>query len=177
MKRSFLLLFAVLIASGLFFSGCIKAPNYPDTPSIAFQSFTKYGTDSAAVVFTFKDGDGDIGLQSSDTTPPFNFDSGNNIYYYDCFLEYLYKTSDGSYKPFYDASAPNPLFNDTIYFTYRVPNITPAGKVKVLSGQIQVMLHAPYYFPGHTSIEFNIYIYDRALHKSNVITTPPIPVP
>lgn len=165
-----------MMVSGIIFSGCIKAPNYSDIPAITFNNFIKYGTDSAALIFNFKDGDGDIGLNPGDTLAPYDFRKDKNKYYYDCFLEYLYKTSDGSFKPFYQAGGDS-LFNDTIYFPYRLPNITPAGKVKVLSGKIQVMLHAPYYYPGHNEIEFRVYIYDRALHQSNVIYTPIIPVP
>jgi len=51
----------------LAFSGCKKPPEYPNVPIIIFERFELF-TDSAFFIITFKDGDGDIGLNPENVT-------------------------------------------------------------------------------------------------------------
>ncbi|MDH5474678.1 MAG: hypothetical protein OEX22_03200 [Cyclobacteriaceae bacterium] len=63
------------------FSACYKVPSFPDTPSISFDKveFNQVGTntdvDSLLISISFKDGDGDLGLDGNYTTG--DFSSGN----------------------------------------------------------------------------------------------------
>lgn len=155
----------IFIASIL--GSCLKPKEFPKTPSIEFKDFVKRG-DSADFIISFKDGDGDIGLNQADTSGNF---APNQPYYYNLVMYYEYKKVDGSFSKFV---LPN---GDTLTYKYRIPNITPTGVNKGIDGDIKVLLSAPYYYPGHTAIKFEAYIYDRALNKSNVIVTSEITVP
>lgn len=75
-------LLVVVFCSSLAAS-CFDPPEYPDAPDISFQSvsYVKGGllgdgqgqaADSVVVVLKFKDGDGDVGISSEETSPPFN---------------------------------------------------------------------------------------------------------
>lgn len=153
-------------------TACINPKEYPETPQIAYKDFIKYGKDSAELLISFKDGDGDIGLDDKDTFPPFN---DSSLYYHNFFLKYLYKNDEGEFVPYYDVNSNTP---DTIYYKYRIPNITPVGQNKVLDGNISVRLFAPFVplFTSHKSYRYDIWIYDRSLKKSNVISTPELTV-
>lgn len=74
---------AVMVSSSLLFLGCPSIPEYPLTPSIAFDQVQFYQeetvTSSGQTITTdvinlsiyFEDGDGDLGLTSADTQPPY----------------------------------------------------------------------------------------------------------
>lgn len=56
--------------------GCFEEPTYSETPSISFEGLrfvdTEVGGDSLVLSFGFTDGDGDIGLDESETFYPFH---------------------------------------------------------------------------------------------------------
>jgi hypothetical protein len=150
----------------LFSTSCVKEKNFPLEPKIEFLCFKSYGIDSADCIISFKDGDGDIGIMEGDTT------SANDYQ-----LKYLYRdTVDNQFKPF-DAIDSTAVM-DTLFYSYRVPNITPEGQYKALEGEIKAKLRsAPVYFPGHSVVKFEIRLRDRAGHLSNIVTTNEITVP
>ena len=155
-------LLAVLLVS------CLKREEFPPNPLIEYSEFVKYGTDSANFVFTFTDGDGDIGLDEGDTTGSF---APGQPYYYNFVMTYYYKDASGNFVP-YDANPATPGVMDTLMYRYRIPDITPEGQNKVLDGEMRIKLLAPYYGLGHQVYKYDAYIYDRSLQKSNVIITP-----
>lgn len=147
------------------FSACVKEKKFPPEPVIAFKEYISHGLDSADCIITFKDGDGDIGIESSDSSTPNDFK-----------MKYLYKDIDGVFKPF-DMLPATPAM-DTLYYDYRVPNLTPEGQYKALDGEIKAKLRAsPIYGPGHHTVKFEITLRDRAGHLSNMVTTNEIAVP
>lgn len=148
-------------------TSCLKREEYPPTPVLEYKDFVKYGTDSADYVFKFTDGDGDIGLDKGDTLGDFG---SNKPYYYNCIMTYYYKDGSGNWQP-YDAIDSTPAM-DTLKSRYRIPNITPEGQNKVLDGEIHIKLLAPYIPYTDKNYKFELFIYDRSLNKSNVITTP-----
>ncbi len=162
-------LFTVIILSTFFITSCIDKNEYSTTPSIAFKDFIKRGADSADFIITFKDGDGNLGLNDWDTTGEF---SSTGPYYYNMTMNYFVKNIvSGEFEQFVLPGG------DTLRYSYRLPDITPKGQNKALAGEIMVNMLAPYYYPGHTTIRFDVFIYDREHNKSNVITTPEIIVP
>lgn len=174
LKTKIQLLLLAFIALAVY--GCIKSTPASPIPSIAFKSFDKIGKDSAALTITFKDGDWDIcRLNLNDTAPPFTANGG---YSYDMIMLYYYKGADGTFHRFFSSAQ-----NDSLKQKFHLPFITPNGQNKALEGEIRIGLLAPYYVvdplvvPAHKIIRYNIYIYDRALNKSNVIMTPEISVP
>ncbi len=163
MKQLFKSIFLVAIISVLLVS-CIKERDFPVEPSIEFKQYIAYGRDSADCIISFKDGDGDIG--NNVTSDP------------DFILKYLYKDlTTGVFKP-YDLDASTPTIMDTLFYNYRVPNITPDGQYKSLEGEIKAKLRsAPLYFPTHKIVKFEITLRDRAGHLSNRVTSNEIILP
>jgi hypothetical protein len=152
-------IFLFLFTGTVFLSSCVKEKNFPPEPTIEFLRYQKYGSDSADCVISFKDGDGDIGITEGDTASEDDFK-----------MKYLYKGADGNYHPF-DAIDSTAAM-DTLFYSYRVPNITPEGQYKALEGEIKAKLRSsPLYFPGHTSIKFEIRLRDRSGNWSNIVTS------
>lgn len=61
-------------------------------------------------------------------------------------------------------------------FNYRLPNITPIGTVKAISGEVEISIESPFKRPGVLvdSVLYEIQIRDRANNYSNIISTPTI---
>lgn len=142
--------------------------NFSETPELTLSDIQQYqlnGKDSAVVIdIAYKDGDGDIGLEPSDTLPPFQFKSE---YFYNLHI-YPYEVVDGVKKPLLVPSS-----TDTINFNDRIKTLTPTGKNKAIFGNLKLFINAkPYFSLSPDSMYYRIYIYDRKLHKSNIIETP-----
>ena len=155
-----------------FFYACVKKEVYPIEPHIDLISFTKLtdttGIDQLGVIgLSYTDGDGDLGL-----TPDQN--SGN--YLYNIFIKYFEKKK-GHFEEVI-LTTPNPQTGkpDTLWFNGRIPYLTPIGKTKGISGEINDTLFINNYSSPYDTIKYQIYIQDRALHKSNVVETPEIVV-
>jgi hypothetical protein len=131
---------------------------------VKFEEFKRFNSDSAWFIFSFTDGDGDIGLRTTDTISPFHIEGDH---YYNFYMDY-YEKQNGE---FVKIILPIP-------FSYRIPYITPKGKNKAMEGEIIVRI--PFQFMDISSpfdtIKYSAFIYDRALHKSNVIETAEIVV-
>jgi hypothetical protein len=160
-------IFFVLFSVWVLFYSCRKIQSFPVIPSIEFQRFTirdTFGTSLGSqrkvgeLVFSFVDGDGDIGFQSTTTET-------DTIY--DLFLT-MYEKLSGE---FFEVENLEPPLN------YHLPYIEREGQNKTLKGEIQVKID---YFElykvllNSDTIKFDFFIIDRAFHKSNVETTPEI---
>lgn len=145
-------------------SSCVKEKQFPPQPVIAFDRFETFGNDSADCYITFQDGDGDIGIPQGDLT------SADDLK-----MKYLYKDGTGTFVPV-DSSFGTPQF-DTLFYSYRVPNITPDGQYKALDGEIKIKLRAAPIFGPHDVVKFEITLKDRAGNKSNTVSTNEITVP
>lgn len=146
---------------------CVKKPEYPSEPVIEYKDFLFYGPladpDSVELVISFTDNEGDIGLYDSDTVGL--FENGNLVMIY-----YYWDTAGPGEKW---SIYRDPLTNDTLKFYYRVPLILPdSDKAQPTKGLIFAK-QSPFVSPFN-KIRFDVYLYDQALHRSNVITTPDI---
>lgn len=151
----------------LLIASCRKPKCDEDVPAIAYKSFQQYRDiqgkllDTAKIVITFKDCDGDIGLEEADTLNPFN---PSSKYYYNLVLQY-FEMVNGSW-----------VGCDTC-FRYRLPKLITEGQSKILEGEIGLTI-APFYYdfmsPDSDTIKYAITLYDRELHESNKIETPVI---
>ncbi len=157
-------MYSLLMAGTAFLSGCLKPEQFPDAPQIQYQNFLRvFDTGQYAIrgilSFSYTDGNGDIGLNSDDTLPPYN---RNGNYYYNLVISYFEK-QNGS---FVQVNLEPP-------FSARIPVLTPEDPNKAIKGVIidTLPLNPK---PVYDTIRFEIFIYDRALNKSNVITTPDI---
>lgn len=160
-------IFFLLLVAVVFVLSCRKPQCDENVPAIAYKDFLQYRDgqgkllDSAKIIITFKDCDGDIGLEEGDTLNPFD---ANSKYYYNFVLKY-FEMVDGNW-----------VGCDTC-FRYRLPKLVPEGQSKILEGEIGMSI-APFYFnflsPNSDSIKYAVILYDRELHESNVVETPVI---
>jgi hypothetical protein len=134
----------------LFFS-CGKEPWPVSNPVIAYKDFIRWGNqanpDSAAVVISFSDNEGDI-------------DNGS------VFMEYFYDSA--GYWAAYDMN-PGPAF-DTLKFFYRLPHINFKPHEPALMQGIIYAKQYPFISP-YQKIKYKVYMYDHAMNRSNTIET------
>lgn len=161
MKRLFLILGIIL-----FLASCTPEDKYPIIPRIQFVGIEKipneYGFDyKANLSFYFEDGDGDIGLDNTteDLKPPFDTAS---IYHYNFFISY-YEKQNGEFVKVDLPAEQNARIP-------RLSNNTPES----INGDINVEIFINNITSPYDTVRFEFYILDRALHKSNIITTPEI---
>jgi len=158
MKRTILSIISLaFILFGM--SSCLKVEVLPDEPSIMYKSFNFY-PDSAVLVFSFQDGDGDVGLNEEDTLAPFNVE-GENYFNLYC---YYYELQNSEWIFYNNIATP---------FYYRVPRVTPTGQNPTLKGEMSVTFTPPYYLlnTGFDTCRFEVVLVDRSLNRSNRITT------
>jgi hypothetical protein len=152
---------------------CKKYEEFPPEPVLKYLDFIilrdNMGIDQQGVLrFEYSDGDGDIGLYDYDTVAPYD---------YNLFIKY-FELQNGVFKEVYQIT-PIPvndsvIIYDTATFNGRIPILTPAGKNKAIRGEIDDTLFINNPLSDFDTIKFEAYIVDRALNKSNVISTPPI---
>ena len=158
MKRIIVFLFAGF--TFLFFQSCNTSPGYSDVPELTFVGFNKntmrqsnIDKDSITLIIDFKDGDGDIGAGEKD----------NNIN-----LFIIDSRTNQNYSFFKVPAIPEKGANNgvegkmyiNLYSTCcKIPNALPCS---VVPG-----------FPEN-KISFEVYLFDIAKNKSNVIKTPEI---
>ena len=148
-----------------FLSSCIKKDEFPIIPHIEFDSFTKINNnmgydDKGILAISFTDGDGDMGLNTEETSPPYDTSS---IYYYNFFITYFEK-QNGEF-----VEVELPFTNNS-----RIPLLNSSGKDKPLKGKIEIELFINNYTSPFDTIRFDVFVVDRALNHSNTITTPDI---
>jgi hypothetical protein len=155
----------LIILSVFVLDSCTKEEVFPPEPAITFVSFTKKANttsvdDKGVLNIFFTDGDGDLGLDDADTVAPFDKTS---IYYYNFFIKY-YEKQHGT---FVEVTLP-------ATFNSRIPRIDSKGNSPSIKGNIELELFINNPFSAFDTIKFDASICDRALHISNVITTPEI---
>lgn len=161
MKHRLVFLSIISFPVILFFSQCKKPEKISDIPQIKFvdvpikDTIDTFGRNirRATLIFTLIDGNGDIGLHDYDTNSPYNPDSK---YYNNLFID-LYKKVQGQ-EVLIPFASP---------FYYRTKYIQPQGINKVLQCTLKVNMDfiKPVNFD---SCDFVFYMYDRALHQSNI---------
>lgn len=156
---------------------CQKPVEYPIEPEIAFEGFTYlFNADSTfsgegTISFFYTDGDGDLGLDDSDTLPPFGM---NDAHYYNMIVDYM-KCVNGEFVKMPLLSWNQQTQNyDTVSFNARFHRLRDTEEPKAISGTMEYTLPVQNPLSSNDTIKFEIRILDRALHESNVIQTEPI---
>ena len=164
MKKTFFLPFILIV---MILSSCQKQETFSEIPLISFVNFEKIvdgsGIDNQGkLTIHFQDGDGDLGLNESDISAPFDTSS---IYYYNFFIDY-YKKQNGEFVLLEQ-------LDETRHA--RFPRLSDALPESI-EGDISVVLYINTYdyTTIYDTLRLECYIVDRALHKSNTITTPDI---
>ena len=153
---------------------CQKPVEYPVEPKIAYEGFTYlFNADSTfsgegVISFSYTDGDGDLGLDDSDTLSPFGF---NDAHYYNMVVDYL-KCVNGEFvkTPLLSWNAQTQTY-DTVTFNARFKRLRDSEEPKAISGKMDYTLTVQNPFSPNDTVKFEIRILDRALHESNVIQT------
>ena len=150
-------LFFFLLIGTLY--SCNNEEEYPIIPEIEYEGFTKLWNPNTMIYergvlkISFKDGDGDIGLKNSETEPPYD---------YNLFVKY-YEYQNGD--------TVRVVIADSNEFNARIPMLTPQGSNKAIKGDIEDTLFMYNYLADFDTIMFDVYLVDRALHKSNTVST------
>ena len=155
-----------LTVAFLISTSCVKQESFSIIPEISFREFVRvFDTGQYAVrgilSFYFQDGDGDIGLNPWDTFPPYD-PAGQ--YFYNLVISYFEKQNGTWVEVILVPS-----------YSARIPVLTPENPGKAIKGFIvDTLILNP--APVFDTIRFDVLIYDRALHQSNLISTPEIPL-
>ncbi len=163
-----------IISSLLLLVSCEKVPSFDDTPEIEFQSINKsiifdpltlVQTDSITISLDFKDGDGDLGLNTGEA---------NTGKYVDEFAKNFhltfFKKENGVFRDITN-DGPEPLdFGGTF------ERLAPTDEIAPIQGTLSnhlLLLHVNNsdFISQHDTLRFEVYVYDRALNRSNTITT------
>ncbi len=142
-------LFSFLSVCGLAYS-CTPDPVFPDEPQLTFLRYEYNGTDTLEAVFSFTDGDGDIGVSPT----------GNDS---NMVLTLYYKAPDGEFH----VARPGVSTTDSIYYTYRIPDL-PEGQ-RGLEGEIYLVINPQFLI--YDTIQFNAFLLDQSQNKSQVVRT------
>jgi len=150
-------------------TACPEPQKYPIEPIIDFEqvqlkdSVDLLGNKNKVykLKFGITDGDGDIGLQKSDTTGIFHPDSlfTNNLF------TTFYEIINGDTVKVDSSKQRN----------FRVPYVQPQGQNKTLIADIIIDIIFSFDGEGnlpYDSVYFDFYIVDRQFHKSNIQSTP-----
>lgn len=143
----------IVAVFALMFYACRKSDSISEIPKITYVSFTGYqdmsGKDTTAVVvFEYEDGDGDLGSLASDS-----------LGYRNLFIRFFEKKNGVFVEPVLPGD-----------YNAKIPNLTPKAKNKSISGDISYSILLPPSVVKDT-IKLELYIVDRANHKSNTLTT------
>lgn len=171
--RILLIISVALILSGL--SSCTPDKNTTtNSPVIELLDVVVYpypnqdGDSLIEIGIAYSDINGDIGLSDSDTLGDFAY--GGKAFY-NLFVDYFVKESGNWIKP---VSPFNPL--DTMDFNERLPNLTPTGNNKYLSGNMRLFIPVAPLGLTPDTVKFKITMWDRELNPSNSIETKEIPL-
>lgn len=174
-NKYFIGLFLLVLAA----ASCQKPVEYPVEPKIAYEGFTylfnpdNTFTGEGVISFSYTDGDGDLGLDDSDTLSPFG---PHDAHYYNMEVDYL-KSVNGVFvktpllSPHVPTSESDTVVWDTITFNARFHRLRDNDEPKAISGTMDYRLTVQNPFSPNDTIKFEIRILDRALHESNTIQT------
>ena len=155
-------------------AACQEKMEFPEEPEISYEGIDYVmGADSTltgevVLYFSYTDGDGDLGLDDSDTIYPFG---PHDPHYYNLIVDYL-KWDGTSFveTPLIYWNQQTQTF-DTVSFNARFKRLVFNDEVKPIQGTIdyKMLLFNP--LSPNDRIKLRVHILDRALHESNSIET------
>ncbi|HHZ97751.1 MAG TPA: hypothetical protein EYN67_19910 [Flavobacteriales bacterium] len=143
-------------------TSCLPVPNYPIEPTIEFLAFEVDESNHAVLSFQFTDGDGNLGLDQTDTLPPF-CTSCENHFNLKCEYDEL-REGEWIHIPLIPAQGQVPFY-------YRVPRVEPSGTHPALNGVIEIAMNTWSLKSDYDTLRFRLTLEDRDLNISNKDTT------
>ena len=143
--------------------GCLKREQFSEIPELSYNAH--YFQDSLLyLVFTFKDGDGNVGLKEGEDGPLII--DGDTVYVRGVKID----PASNLFMEYFGKNAGEWTYHTL--FQYRMPFIEPEGKNKALEGEMTVEIFRPFTNSlPYDTIKFVCQFYDRANNKSNVVET------
>lgn len=171
MKNKVLAIFCVLLTACIGLASCEKLETYSEIPQVEFTKIYLADTLDALgnhvkrqlVYLEIIDGDGNLGLNSWDTTGKFDSES---VFYHNLFMTLSFKNSDGSYTELEDISQN---------LRYRVPYKEPIGQNKYLKAEVKVTIEIPREYFDYDTVRYEFYAVDRDFNYSNTASSCDIP--
>lgn len=170
-------IFLLLVPAILAFEACTKETTGSPVPSLEYVGYNKVkavnGKDSFVVInLTFEDGDGDLGLSESDSVSPFRY---GDKYFYNLFVEFYSIENGVPTKLRSSFITPDTLYKDTVNYSQRLKNLTPAGRLKAIKGKIELL--TPFFILDLSSskpdsVYYEMTLFDRSINQSQVVKTP-----
>ena len=157
-------------------NACQSPPEFSAIPEISNISVVKSHVstgDSVSIAFDFKDGDGDLGLNANDVLVPPYFVDNKETEFADNILLSMYKRANRQWV-LVDFGDKNLDYNG------RFSRFQKGDKLSPIKGTINYFFviddYAPYNIAikKNDTVKFDIFIRDRALNKSNVLSTSPV---
>lgn len=140
-------------------SGCLKPPQYPIIPNIGFKGV------------------------NTDRIKATTITGGQIVQGDSLFVQLSFTDGDGDIGNLSDDTIPNCFIVDSrfdsVVIPYKMPDISPMGNIKVVSGVIQITFPQLYlrdgaqfhHDPNADTLHYSLYIKDRAGHTSNTVLT------
>jgi len=147
-------------------SACLKKEQYSQIPEIQQVYVLRDVENNKDYIYVdFTDGNGDFGLNDSDKNPP--FDEGS-AFYYNLFLHYQVYEEQGWID--LEELPGNVLKNP---FHIRVPRLDN----NPTKATVRAEFPFAFYYRPYPNMRFRVYLYDRALNKSNEVISAEIKIP
>lgn len=164
----------LIILTLMLVAACQEKVEYPIEPRITYDGcayvINADSTLTGEIVLriSYTDGDGDLGLDDTDTLYPFG---SNDPHYYNLIIDYL-KWDGSSFveTPLLSWNQQNQSY-DTISFNARFKRLVFNDEEKTISGTIDYKMTVYNPLSPSDTVKFKIHLIDRALHESNTIET------
>lgn len=157
-----------MVALFLVNSGCETPVSLPPEPHLTSIELLTNG-ESGTLIIGFEDGDGNFGLEQSDTTGVFCPSCPNH---HNVFCNYQ-EWRNGEWT----LVELDPELGQVPFF-YRAPLIAPTGQNKAQRGTITVDLEPRYYLSSAwDTLRFSVFIVDRDLQSSDTLITASVTKP
>ncbi len=189
----YLLLISISFIATFFFGGCLKPPEYPAIPEISFNQISlNNATNIVTIKINFKDGNGDIGLNTDETdliyrlgdsigtSKPrtFKYNPYNKNYWVDIYIlkkgvyKYLkFITTDPTYN-FYDFDGIVPIVSESSLKNQTA--IEGFIDYDMDFSQATTSSTSPALTLANDTLKFKIRLLDRKLNISDTVETSPI---
>ncbi len=151
---------------------CQEEMDFPIEPAITYQGMSflmdadSTLTGDVVLSIGYTDGDGDLGLDDSDSLAPFG---PGDPYYYNLFIDYLRWDGSSFVETPLLSWNPQTQSYDTISFNARFKRLIDGEEEKPISGTIDYQMTLMNPLAPCDTVKLRIHIVDRALHESNYV--------
>ena len=158
----------VLLLPVFLMCGCIKHEVLSPVPSITGIRFVDSGQ-NATMYVEFTDGDGNFGLEQSDSLGIFS----ECINAYNLYAEY-YELQNGNWVHIKIDPCDDPVPDPDVPYYYKIPWAKPTGQNQIQDGVIEIALTSWKIESDFDTVKFIVRIVDRDIQSSNAFEIGPL---